>query len=108
MTASSGRDASVNCPANLRLSHFFTSLPLLAGGIVAALLPVLSEFFLSLFNVLPTLLLLLGGSFCLAYGISARCFCCWRCMSATFCWISRSITSQAMARDAVMRRWSFT
>lgn len=55
-------------PANLRVSHFFSSLPLLAGGIVAALLPALSEFFISLFNVLPTLLLLLGGAFCLVYG----------------------------------------
>nr|WP_322940482.1 GGDEF domain-containing protein [Pseudomonas sp. s4] len=55
-------------PANVRLSHFFSSLPLLAGGIVAALLPRLSEFFISLFNVLPTLLLLLGGTFCLVYG----------------------------------------
>ncbi|WFC64815.1 GGDEF domain-containing protein [Pseudomonas sp. REST10] len=55
-------------PANLRLSHFLSSLPLLVGAFVAARLPVLSEFFISLFNVLPTLLLLLGGAFCLAYG----------------------------------------
>ncbi len=54
--------------ANLRLSHFYSSLPLLVGGLVAARLPVLSEFFISLFNVLPTLLLLLGGAFCLVYG----------------------------------------
>lgn len=55
-------------PAALRFSHFFSSLPLLVGGVVAARLPVLSEFFISLFNVLPTLLLLLGGAFCLVYG----------------------------------------
>ena len=35
---------------------------------MAARLPALGEFFLSLFNVLPTLLLLLGGAFCLVYG----------------------------------------
>ncbi|WP_226945514.1 GGDEF domain-containing protein [Pseudomonas sp. EggHat1] len=68
MPSSLTQDVSVIRPANLRLSHFFSSLPLLAGGIVAALLPVLSEFFISLFNVLPTLLLLLGGAFCLVYG----------------------------------------
>jgi diguanylate cyclase (GGDEF)-like protein len=54
--------------ASLRLSHFLSSLPLLLGGLLAARLPVLSEFFVSLFNVLPTLLLLLGGAFCLGYG----------------------------------------
>lgn len=68
MHSSLAQDVSVIRPANLRLSHFFSSLPLLAGGIVAALLPGLSEFFISLFNVLPTLLLLLGGAFCLVYG----------------------------------------
>ena len=68
MHSSLAKDVSVIRPANLRLSHFFSSLPLLAGGIVAARLPVLSEFFISLFNVLPTLLLLLGGAFCLVYG----------------------------------------
>ena len=68
MPASLAQDVSVIRLANLRLSHFFSSLPLLAGGIMAALLPVLSEFFISLFNVLPTLLLLLGGAFCLVYG----------------------------------------
>ena len=54
--------------ANLRLSHFFSSLPLLVGAVVAARLPVLSDFFQALFDVLPTLLLLLGGAFCLVYG----------------------------------------
>ncbi len=68
MPSSLAQDVSVIRPANVRLSHFFSSLPLLAGGIVAALLPRLSEFFISLFNVLPTLLLLLGGTFCLVYG----------------------------------------
>lgn len=68
MPSSLAQDVSVIRPANLRLSHFFSSLPLLVGAIVAALLPVLSEFFISLFNVLPTLLLLLGGAFCLVYG----------------------------------------
>lgn len=54
--------------ASLRFSHFLSSVPLLLGGMLAACLPVLSKFFVSLFNVLPTLLLLLGGAFCLVYG----------------------------------------
>jgi len=36
--------------------------------LVAARQPSLNEFFISLFNVLPTVLLLLGGAFCIAYG----------------------------------------
>ncbi len=68
MPSSFAQDARVMRLANLRFSHFFSSLPLLVGGVVAARLPVLSEFFISLFNVLPTLLLLLGGAFCLVYG----------------------------------------
>lgn len=68
MPPSLAQDVSVIRLANLRLSHFYSSLPLLVGGLVAARLPVLSEFFISLFNVLPTLLLLLGGAFCLVYG----------------------------------------
>ena len=51
-----------------RLSHFYAPLALLVGGLVAARLPGLNEFFTSLFNVLPTVLLLLGGAFCVAYG----------------------------------------
>tara|TARA_Y100001951_G_scaffold48921_1_gene38549 strand:+ start:11172 stop:12491 length:1320 start_codon:yes stop_codon:yes gene_type:complete len=68
MPSSLAQGVRVIRPANLRLSHFLSSLPLLVGAFVAARLPVLSEFFISLFNVLPTLLLLLGGAFCLAYG----------------------------------------
>ena len=51
-----------------RFSHFYSPLALLAGGLMAARQPSLNEFFTSLFNVLPTVLLLLGGAFCLAYG----------------------------------------
>ncbi|MEX6502899.1 GGDEF domain-containing protein [Pseudomonas zhanjiangensis] len=54
--------------AGVRLNHFLPSLLLLGGGLLAARLLHLSEFFGSLFNVLPTLLLLLGGTFCLVYG----------------------------------------
>jgi diguanylate cyclase (GGDEF)-like protein len=54
--------------AAVRLSHFLPSLLLLISGMLIARLAVLSEFFTSLFNVLPTLLLLLGGAFCLVYG----------------------------------------
>lgn len=62
------RDAALIRLASLRLSHFFSSLPFLVGAVAAARLSGLSEFFVSLFNVLPTLLLLLGGAFCLVYG----------------------------------------
>lgn len=51
-----------------RLSHYYAPLALLIGGLVAARQPSLNEFFTSLFNVLPTVLLLLGGAFCIAYG----------------------------------------
>ncbi|UXY53530.1 GGDEF domain-containing protein [Pseudomonas tohonis] len=54
--------------SSFRVSHFVPPLALtLAGGVMGAL-PGMTEFFVSLFNVLPTLLLLLGGSFCAAYG----------------------------------------
>nr|WP_328822244.1 GGDEF domain-containing protein [Pseudomonas guryensis] len=53
--------------AAVRFSHFLLPLLLLLGGVLAARLAVLNEFFLSLFNVLPTLLLLLGGAFCVVY-----------------------------------------
>jgi len=43
-------------------------LLLIGGGVVAGSLARMTEFFTSLFNVLPTLLLLLGGAFCLVYG----------------------------------------
>ncbi|WP_254621432.1 GGDEF domain-containing protein [Stutzerimonas stutzeri] len=48
-------------------SHFYVPLALVAGGLAAARQPSLNEFFTSLFNVLPTVLLLLGGAFCIAY-----------------------------------------
>lgn len=54
--------------AAARFSHFLPSLLLLGGGLLAASQLPLNEFFISLFNVLPTLLLLLGGAFCLVYG----------------------------------------
>ncbi|MES2819546.1 MAG: GGDEF domain-containing protein [Pseudomonadota bacterium] len=53
--------------AAVRLSHFLPPVLLLGGGLLAAEQPSLSEFFVSLFNVLPTLLLLLGGAYCLVY-----------------------------------------
>ena len=68
MLASCFSGAAMIRLASLRFSHFFSSLPFLLGGVVAARLPVLSDFFVSLFNVLPTLLLLLGGAFCMVYG----------------------------------------
>ncbi|MBC9249015.1 diguanylate cyclase [Pseudomonas alcaligenes] len=54
--------------AAMRLSHFLPTLLLLVAGVLVARLTTLNEFFLSLFNVLPTLVLLLGGAFCVVYG----------------------------------------
>jgi len=54
--------------ADLRLSLLAPSLALLLCGLLAASFVQLNDFFLSLFNVLPTLLMLLGGAFCAAYG----------------------------------------
>ena len=54
--------------ADLRLSLLAPSLVLLLCGLLAASFVQLNDFFLSLFNVLPTLLMLLGGAFCAAYG----------------------------------------
>ncbi|AOE82986.1 GGDEF domain-containing protein [Pseudomonas sp. TCU-HL1] len=51
-----------------RVSHFLPPLLLVVAGGVAGTLSGMNEFFTSLFNVLPTLLLLLGGAFCSAYG----------------------------------------
>ncbi|QGZ28698.1 GGDEF domain-containing protein [Stutzerimonas stutzeri] len=49
-------------------SHLYAPLALLLGSLIAARQTHLNEFFTSLFNVLPTVLLLLGGAFCIAYG----------------------------------------
>lgn len=49
-------------------SHLSAPLALLLGSLIAARQTHLNEFFTSLFNVLPTVLLLLGGAFCIAYG----------------------------------------
>jgi diguanylate cyclase (GGDEF)-like protein len=49
------------------LSHFLPSLVLLLAGLAAAYVKDLSVFFTSLFNVLPTLVLLLGGAYCGVY-----------------------------------------
>ncbi|WP_409279043.1 GGDEF domain-containing protein [Pseudomonas defluvii] len=51
----------------VRLSHFLPSLFLLLCGLAAAYVRDLSVFFTSLFNVLPTLVLLLGGAYCAVY-----------------------------------------
>lgn len=51
----------------VRLSHFLPSLFLLLCGLAAAYVRDLSVFFTSLFNVLPTLVLLLGGAYCSVY-----------------------------------------
>lgn len=60
--------------AHYRLSHFLTPLLLIPAGIAAGSLAELSEFFISLFNVLPTLLLLLGGALCMVYGRQRQLF----------------------------------
>lgn len=51
----------------VRASHFLPSLFLLLAGLAAAYVKDLSVFFTSLFNVLPTLVLLLGGAYCAVY-----------------------------------------
>ncbi|WP_336873925.1 GGDEF domain-containing protein [Pseudomonas juntendi] len=51
----------------IRASHFLPSLLLLLAGLAAAYVRDLSVFFTSLFNVLPTLVLLLGGAYCAVY-----------------------------------------
>ena len=50
-----------------RFSHFVPSLLLLLAGLAAAYVKELNVFFTSLFNVLPTLVLLLGGAYCAVY-----------------------------------------
>lgn len=50
-----------------RISHFLPSLALLAAGLGAAYVRDLNVFFTSLFNVLPTLVVLLGGAYCAVY-----------------------------------------
>ena len=58
----------------VRFSHFYSPLALLVGGLVAARHSSLNDFFTSLFNVLPTVLLLLGAAFCSAYGRAREAF----------------------------------
>ncbi|MBE7927534.1 GGDEF domain-containing protein [Pseudomonas saudiphocaensis] len=58
----------------VRFSHFYAPLALLVGGVVAARQSALNDFFTSLFNVLPTVLLLLGAAFCCAYGRAREAF----------------------------------
>ena len=54
-------------PSAARISHFIPSLALLFAGLAAAYVKDLNVFFTSLFNVLPTLVLLLGGAYCGVY-----------------------------------------
>ena len=54
-------------PSAARISHFLPSLGLLIAGLAAAYVKDLNVFFTSLFNVLPTLVLLLGGAYCGVY-----------------------------------------
>ena len=51
----------------VRISHFLPSLLLLLSGLAAAYVRDLNVFLTSLFNVLPTLVLLLGGAYCAVY-----------------------------------------
>ncbi|BAP41985.1 GGDEF domain-containing protein [Pseudomonas sp. 21LCFQ02] len=54
-------------PSAARLSHFLPAGSLFLAGLAAAYVKDLSVFFTSLFNVLPTLVLLLGGAYCAVY-----------------------------------------
>lgn len=60
--------------ARYRPSHFLAPLLLLPAGLVAGSLSAMNEFFFSLFNVLPTVLLLLGGALCMVYGRQRQLF----------------------------------
>ena len=51
----------------VKASHFLPGIVLLLSGLAAAYVRDLSVFFTSLFNVLPTLVLLLGGAYCAVY-----------------------------------------
>ena len=53
---------------SFRVSHFLVPLALLASGLAIARQPLPNDFFVSLYNVLPTVLLLLGAVLCLGYG----------------------------------------
>jgi diguanylate cyclase (GGDEF)-like protein len=54
-------------PSAARLSHFLPSAVLLLAGLAAAYVKDLSVFFTTHLNVLPTLVLLLGGAYCGVY-----------------------------------------
>ena len=54
-------------PSDIRPNHFLPSLLLMLAGLAAAYVRDLNVFFTSLFNVLPTLVLLLGGAYCAVY-----------------------------------------
>lgn len=84
-------------------SHFYTPLGLLLGGLVAAQQSSLNEFFTSLFNVLPTVLLLLGGAFCIAYGRIREASLLLLIYLAYFCSIPRRTTT-ASAAPCCLRR----
>lgn len=62
-----GRSLPLPRSSAVRFSHFLPSLLLLLAGLAAAYVKDLSVFFTSLFNVLPTLVLLLGGAYCAVY-----------------------------------------
>lgn len=53
--------------ATPRFGHFLPSTLLLLAGFAAVYVKDLSVFFTSLFNVLPTLVLLIGGAYCAVY-----------------------------------------
>jgi len=55
--------AAVSRAVSPRFNHFVAPLALLVGGEVIARQVSLNEFFTSLYNVLPTVLLLLGVRF---------------------------------------------
>ena len=65
--ARAGRSLFLSRLSAIRFSHFLPSLLLLLAGLAAAYVRDLNVFFTSLFNVLPTLVLLLGGAYCAVY-----------------------------------------
>ncbi len=78
---------------------------ILGAGAVVGSLTDMSVLFVSLFNVLRTLLLLLGGALCGAYGRLRQLFLLVVVMGCISCWIPRWTTTAAPACPGTTRPW---
>jgi hypothetical protein len=91
----------------VRFSHFLPSLLLLLAGLAAAYVKDLNVFFTSLFNVLPTLVLLLGGAYCAVYRRQRELFLMVTVYIAYFLLDTQTDTTATTARCVKTQRWSF-